>query len=167
MLSKTGVPTKEQIEAIKPSKERLAKGAVAIVECFQEIPCDPCYTSCKSGCILPFANINDLPQMNFENCTGCGVCIGACPGLAIFVVDETYSDTEALLMIPWEFAPVPEEGSVVTGLSREGKEVGPVTVKKVRSSAQKNGAYILSLEVPKDLAFEIRSISLKETSSKD
>jgi len=158
MLSRSGVPTKKQIESVKPSKERLAKGAVAIVECFQEIPCDPCHTACNSGCILPFADINDLPQMDFDKCNGCGVCISACPGLAIFVVDESYSEEEALVMIPWEFTPVPEEGAVVRGLNREGEAVAPATVKKVRSSPQKNGAYIISLVVPKELAFEVRSI---------
>ncbi len=160
MISRTGVPTAQQIASVKPSKERLAEGPVAIVECFQEIPCDPCYTSCKSGCILPFEDINDLPQMDFDNCTGCGVCISSCPGLAIFVVDETYSEDEALVKIPWEFAPLPEESAVVTGLNREGEEVCPVTVKKVRTSPKKNDAYILTLVVPKELAFEVRSIRI-------
>lgn len=36
MLAKTGVPTEEQIEKIKPSPERLGQGPVAVIECFQE-----------------------------------------------------------------------------------------------------------------------------------
>jgi len=158
MLSRSGVPTKKQLEAVKPAPERLAQGPVVIVECFQEIPCDPCYTSCKSGCFLPFEDINDLPRMDLDQCNGCGTCIGACPGLAIFMVDETYSETEALVTIPWEFRPLPVEGSEVTGLDREGKALIPVTVRKVRPSARKNGAYLLTLVVPKEYAFEVRSI---------
>ena len=160
MLSKTGIPTREQVEAIKPSKERLARGPVAIVECFQEIPCDPCYTACSRGGFLPFDDINDLPIMDFEKCNGCGICIGFCPGLAIFIVDETYSDKEALVMIPWEFLPVPEEGSTVEGLNREGKASAPVQVKKVRPSTKKSSTYVITLIVPKKQAHEIRSIKL-------
>lgn len=157
MLSKNGIPRKEQLEAVKPSEKRLAEGPVVIVECFQEIPCDPCYTSCKSGCILPFEDINDLPRMDFDKCNGCGVCISACPGLAIFMVDETYSEKEALVTIPWEFIPPPEEGSAVMGLDREGQDITPVTVKTVRLS-KKSGAYLLELIVPKEFAYEVRSI---------
>jgi len=158
MLEKTGVPTPEQIEAARPPQERREKGPVVAVECFQEIPCDPCHTACNRGGFLPFEDINDLPRLDYENCNGCGLCIGACPGLAVFVIDETYSENEALVMIPWEFLPVPEKGSTVQGLNREGEAVAPVTVKKVTSSVKKNGASILTLVVPKELAYEIRSI---------
>ncbi len=159
MLEKTGIPSKEQIEAVKPSKERLAEGPVVIVECFQEIPCDPCYTACKQGGFLPFKDINDLPRMDFEKCNGCGICVGACPGLAVFIVDETYSEDEALLTIPWEFLPVPTEGSTVQGLNREGEAVARVKVKKVRSAGKNNNTSILTLIVPKPFAYEIRSIA--------
>jgi hypothetical protein len=82
--------------------------------------------------------------------------------LAIFIVDETYSEKEALIKIPWEFLRLPPEGSQVAGLNREGNEVARVTVKKVQRSPKKNGAHILTLIVPKELAYEIRSISPKE-----
>ena len=162
MLSKSGVPGKKQITEVLPSKERLAAGPVVVVECFQEIPCDPCYTSCKQGCFQPFEDINDLPRMDFEKCNGCGICIGACPGLAIFIVDESYSEDQALLSIPWEFLPVPGEGETVEGLNREGKMVGPVRVKKVRPSAKKSTTQVLTLEVPKELVHEVRSIKVKQ-----
>ncbi len=158
MLEKAGVPSGQQVAAVKPSKERLARGPVAIVECFQKIPCDPCYTACKRGGFLPFEDINDLPRMDFEKCNGCGICIGACPGLAIFIVDETYSEDEALVMIPWEFLPVPAEGSTVQGLNREGEAISEVKVKKVRSAGKNNNTYILTLIVPKEFAHDIRSI---------
>jgi len=162
VLSKTGVPTPEQLKAVKPSKERLDQGPVVIVECFQEIPCDPCYTVCKKGGFLPFEDINDLPRMDFDKCNGCGICIGACPGLAVFVVDESYSEQEALVMIPWEFLPVPEEGSTVKGLNREGHAVAPVTVKKVRYAGENNNTHILTLVAAKEFAHDIRSIGVKE-----
>lgn len=160
MLSKTGVPEKLQVEKALPRKERRAAGPVVIVECFQEIPCDPCYTSCRQGCFLPFDDINDLPRMDFEKCNGCGICVGACPGLAIFIVDESYAEKEALLSIPWEFLPVPLEGEVVEGLDREGGTVARVKVKKVRPSAKKSTTHIVTLVVPKEYAHEIRSMKV-------
>ena len=106
----------------------------------------------------------DHPQLIYleDKCNGCGICVGFCPGLAIFILDDTYSDTESLITIPWEFCLLPAEGSQVWGLNREGQKVAMVTVKKVRKSAKKNGAHLLTLIVPKDLAYDIRSISHKE-----
>lgn len=162
MLEQTGIPTAEQILSTIPSRKRLAKGPVAIVECFQEIPCDPCYTSCTTGAMLPFEDINQLPRIDWETCNGCGRCVGFCPGLAIFIVDDTYSEAESLVKIPWEFSYLPEEGEEVAGLNREGREVTRVRVKKVQPSPKKNKAHILWLVVPKEQAFDVRSIALKK-----
>lgn len=162
MLEQTGVPSADQILSAIPPKKRLAKGPVAVVECFQQIPCDPCSTSCKTGAILPFEDINDLPRIDWDTCNGCGKCAGFCPGLAIFIVDDTYSDTESIVRIPWEFGNLPKEGDIVAGLNREGRKVASVTVKKIQPSPKKNKAHLLWLIVPKELAFEIRSIALKQ-----
>ncbi len=43
-----------------------------------------------------------------------------CPGLAIFIIDETYSETEATVLLPYEYLPLPKEGDYVTGLNRGG-----------------------------------------------
>lgn len=84
--------------------------------------------------------------------------MGYCPGLAIFIIDEAYSKTEAIIRIPWEFLPLPAKGSQVVGLNREGQEITQVTIKKVQPSPRKNEAHILWLVVPKEFAHEVRSI---------
>jgi Fe-S-cluster-containing hydrogenase component 2 len=165
MQEQTGVPSAEQIARTIPPKERLAQGPVAVVECFQEIPCNPCATSCSTGAIHPFADINDLPQIDWEKCNGCTRCVGFCPGLAIFIVDDTYSETESIVKIPWEFSYLPREGEEVAGLNREGREVARVKIKKIQPSPRKNRAHILWLVVPKEQAFAVRSIELKQTIS--
>jgi len=66
MLEKTGLPTPKDLAKVSPSKERLSRGPVAIIECFQRIPCDPCYAACKRGAIKEFKDINDLPEIDFE-----------------------------------------------------------------------------------------------------
>lgn len=160
MLIQNGIPTPEDILSVTPSEERFAKGAVAIAECFQKIPCNPCTKACGKQAIRIEPDINETPKVDFDVCNGCGACIARCPGLAIFVVDKTYSETEALVKLPFEFLPVPKEGQLVCGLSRSGEELGWFPVVKVISGGKKNMTYILSLAVPKELAMEVRNIKV-------
>lgn len=160
-LQTTGIPSEELLEKFKPPKERMEKGPVVMIECFEEIPCDPCNKACKFGVIKPFEDINDLPEVDYDKCNGCSICIGYCPGLAIFVLDETYSEDTALVKIPYEFLPLPEEGKIVKGLDRQGEYVADAKVIKVRESSRKNKTYIISLEVPKGYSFIVRSLEFK------
>ena len=97
MLLETGIPTKEDLLTVTPPQERFNKGPVVIVECFQEIPCNPCVDACKLKAIAKPKDINDLPIVDFGKCNGCGACIAQCPGLAIFVVDKTWSESHAVV----------------------------------------------------------------------
>lgn len=141
-----------------PSARRLAKGAVAIAECLQQIPCNPCQDACKRGAFRTFRDINDLPTVDYEKCNGCGACISRCPGLAIFVVDETYSSKEALIKIPYEFTPLPQENQVLTALDRAGDVVGEARVVRVQSSKAQDRTAVLWLAVSKELAMTVRHI---------
>ena len=160
MLFQNGIPTAEDLAAVTPSEERFAKGPVAIAECFQKIPCNPCTKACVKKAIRIEPDINETPKVDFDTCNGCGACIARCPGLAIFVVDKTYSETEALVKLPFEFLPVPEAGQLVCGLNRAGEELGWFPVVKVVSGGRKNMTYILSIAVPKELAMEVRNIKV-------
>lgn len=162
MLEKFGVPTQSDIERIMPTKERLKRGPVAIFECFQKIPCNPCQTACVKGAIKTLEDINDCPQIDYDKCTGCGICVSKCPGLSIFIVDETYSDKEALVKIPFEFLPLPNEGSYVTALNREGKPICRAKVVKVLNTKLQDRTPIISLAVPKELSMEVRSLKLDD-----
>jgi len=155
MLERTGIPTDDDLEKIVPDKKRLAKGPVVIIECFQKIPCDPCAISCKLGAIKPFEDINNLPIVDFDKCTGCGICISSCPGLAIFVIDEEKS----LIKLPHEMLPLPEKGEDVYALDRDGSILGKAKV--VRVLKIKNKTHIISLEVPKSTAMKVRSIKVE------
>jgi len=159
-LQSNGIPTKEDIDAISPSSERMAKGSVAIVECFQEIPCDPCIKACTRGAITMPNDINDLPLVDAQLCNGCSLCVSRCPGLAIFVIDRTYSEKMARVLIPYEYVPVPKVGQIVSGLSRAGKKLGEFEVIKVTSGGKKNMTYTISLAVAQELAMEIRGIEI-------
>jgi len=159
MLERTGIPTDDDLEKIVPDKKRLAKGPVVIIECFQKIPCDPCAISCKLGAIKPFEDINNLPIVDFDKCTGCGICISSCPGLAIFVIDVNYSEKKSLIKLPHEMLPLPEKGEDVYALDRDGSILGKAKV--VRVLKIKNKTHIISLEVPKSTAMKVRSIKVE------
>lgn len=159
MLERTGIPTDDDLEKVIPDKKSLARGPVVIIECFQRIPCDPCAISCKLGAIKPFKDINDLPIVDFDKCTGCGICISSCPGLAIFVIDMNYSDEKSLIRLPHEMLPLPEKGEDVYALDRAGSILGKVKV--VRVLKIKNKTNIISLEVPKSMVMKVRSIKME------
>lgn len=158
MIYKTGVPTKEDLQKVAPSAERLAKGPVAVIECFQRIPCNPCYTACKRGAIKEFRDINDLPEIDHDLCNGCGLCVSKCPGLAIFIIDETYSGKEALVKLPYEFVPLPKEGDTVKAMDREGRVVGEARVVKIQNGKYEDRTPVISVAVPKELSMVVRNI---------
>lgn len=162
MLRKTGIPTIDDIKSITPPAKRLCRGPVAVVECFQEIPCNPCYTKCPRGAIKEMADINERPQMDYENCNGCGICAIACPGLAIFIVDYNYSENKSLIKIPYEFLPFPKEGQVVKALNREGNTVGEAKVIRVQNGKNQNKTSLIWLEVDKSLAMEVRNFRMED-----
>ncbi|UCH72548.1 MAG: 4Fe-4S binding protein [Thermoplasmatales archaeon] len=146
---KTGVLSIKNLEL--PTKRQLEKG-VAIVECIQEIPCDPCLTVCPVSAIS-MKNINDIPKVDFDKCTGCGRCVGICPGLAIFVVK--LKEDKALLTLPYEFLPVPKVKDKVIILDRKGEPKGDAVVTRANTS---NKTIVITIEIKKDLAMEIRNI---------
>lgn len=160
MLESTGVPTPKQIDDNFPSDERLAKGPVAIIECYQNIPCNPCYTACNRDAIKEFEDINDLPEINHDNCNGCGLCIANCPGLAIMVIDATYSKDEVLIKVPYEFMPLPKQGQVVDGVDRNGKFVCEAIVVKVINSKALDRTPIVSIAVPREYMRVVRNLRI-------
>jgi Fe-S-cluster-containing hydrogenase component 2 len=160
MIEKTGIPTAEDIKTKLPDDERLEKGPFAVIECFSSIPCDPCYHSCPVNAIAEFKDINDIPVLDFDKCTGCGMCISQCPGQAIFVVDYTFSKEKGIVKIPYEFLPVPKKGQEVIALNRAGEEVGTATIEKVQSLKAFDKTAVVWLSVKKELLMEVRNFRM-------
>jgi Fe-S-cluster-containing hydrogenase component 2 len=148
---KTGVLSLSDLHL--PSEDHLKKG-VAIIECVQEIPCNPCVAICPVNAIS-MKNINDLPKIDYNTCTGCRQCVSICPGLAIFVVKV--KDDKAWITLPYEFQPIPKVGEIVTALDREGHSRGKAKVTKVN---KKGKTTVITIEVEKELAMEVRNFKV-------
>jgi Fe-S-cluster-containing hydrogenase component 2 len=153
----TGTLTHEHFGKNLPPKERLEKRPVAVIECIQKIPCDPCAYVCKFGAIRK-KSLVDPPEVDYEKCTGCGECIAICPGLAIFVLNLKYKNDEALVMIPYELLPTPKRGETWEALDREGKKVGEA---RIIATRMKNRTAVVTIAVKKHLAMNVRNIGRK------
>jgi len=148
---KTGILSLEDLTL--PNDEQLKKG-VAVIECVQEIPCNPCVAVCPVSAIS-MRDINALPKIDFNKCTGCKRCVGICPGLAIFVIK--LKDDKGLITLPYEFYPIPKVEDTVTALDRKGKPRGKAKIVKINRN---NKTSVVTIEVDKELIMDVRNIRL-------
>lgn len=138
-----------------PSARRREQGPVAVFECVQEIPCNPCEQACKEGAVRVGERITTCPELVPEACTGCARCVAACPGQAVFVVDESRGDL-AQVTIPYEFLPLPEKGRRVMALDRSGAVLGPAEIVRVRRSKSMDATATVTMAVPRSWAMLAR-----------
>lgn len=130
-----------------------AKGVHPVMECTQNIPCNPCQDACPKGCIRIGEKITSLPAVNKEStCIGCGMCVASCSGQAVFLVDETYDDGYASITLPYEFLPLPAVGTRGKALARNGKPVCDAEVIAVKGIPAFDKTNLLTMKVPAEFA---------------
>ncbi|MCR5784584.1 MAG: 4Fe-4S binding protein [Eubacterium sp.] len=159
-LINTGYLEYEELKSIQtlPSDKRYEEGPVAVIECVQEIPCNPCEASCKFGAIKIGEPITNLPILDDEKCVGCGFCVSKCPGLAIVIVNKAYSATSATVAFPFEYYPLPTEGEVRKALNRKGEYICDGKIVKVNNPASFDHTPVVTVEIPKKFADEVRTV---------
>lgn len=143
-----------------PSLERMNKGPVAVVECNQNIPCNPCENVCPKGAIKVGSPITNIPNLEENICIGCGICVAACPGQAIFIVDMTYKEDKALVAFPYEYYPVPKKDDEVNVVDRNGKALGTGVINKVMITEKFDHTNVVWVEVDKEIAREVHFIEV-------
>ena len=156
----TGIPSQAELEASPgyPSAEALARGPIVVIECVQDIPCNPCELVCPNSAIHVGEPITNLPVFVAEECDACSQCIPICPGQAIFRVDMTYSENRAAVSFPYEFLPMPVAGDAVQGVNRAGEVVCDAEVLRVQRPKTFDLTAVVTLAVPKELAMVVRSM---------
>lgn len=154
-LLKKGFVSDEEITRFPGFTHKI--GVHPVMECTQNIPCNPCQDACPKGIITVGEHITTLPHYseNANDCINCGMCVASCPGQAIFLVDEDV-DGQSEVTFPYEFLPVPEEGAKGKGLSREGRPICDATVVRVRSSKAFDSTNLVTIRVPKEYAGKAR-----------
>ncbi|MCR3906347.1 MAG: 4Fe-4S binding protein [Tenericutes bacterium] len=145
MLNKTGIPSREQVLSRFPENKALLKPK-AILECYEDIPCNPCSTSCPFDAIDIGPNINVQPKLNVESCTGCGLCVPSCPGLAIVIAQ--IRGNEAVFKVPYEFLPHPTKGDVWDGVNRSGDVICDAQVEHVLLTKNQDHTAVVTVSVP-------------------
>ncbi|OPX41643.1 MAG: hypothetical protein B1H13_00900 [Desulfobacteraceae bacterium 4484_190.3] len=162
-LSRSGYLSEEELKGSPgiPSEARRRQGSVAVIECTQDIPCNPCESSCKVGAITVGEDITNLPHLDEEKCVACQTCLFVCPGQAIFMVDESLENGKARVTVPYEFFPLPEKGDTIIALDRSGKELGEAVVTGVRRTEKMDKTSLVTMEVPREWSMRARALKPK------
>ncbi len=133
-------------------------GPKAVIECNQEIPCNPCESACKFGAITIGEPITNQPKLDEEKCIGCGLCLHKCPGLAIFLVDKNYDNKNSTVSFFYEFSDLPQEGEMVEALNRKGEYLCEAKVLKIKKLESFNKTPIVTILVQKKYADQARNL---------
>ena len=105
-----GYVTEEELKAFPAASEKRG-GVHPVIECTQNIPCNPCQDACKFGCIMVGRQITSIPQIDHEKkCTGCGMCVASCSGRRFFW--WTMTMMKRMPLSPWRMnsCPIPKRG---------------------------------------------------------
>ena len=132
-------------------------GIHPVMECSQNIPCNPCQDACPRHCIQIGSHITSLPVVDESaQCVGCGLCVAACSGQAIFLVQEDYEPGYGTVTIPYEFLPLPQKGEKGYGLDRSGQRVCEAQVMEVKTAKTFDHTNLLTIRVPVDMVGKAR-----------
>jgi Fe-S-cluster-containing hydrogenase component 2 len=157
-LADVGYLSEEEYSRRLPPAGRMASGPVAVIECIQDIPCNPCEQACPFEAITVGHSITSLPVLDARRCKGCGACIAKCPGLAIFVIDVSLAGDSGTVQVPYEYQPLPKAGDTVWGVSRKGDRVAKAKVERVLLAKGADHTAVVTISVPKKYVNQIRSI---------
>ncbi len=159
-LLKNGYVAEDEIERFPGVSHRV--GVHPVIECTQNIPCNPCQDVCPKKCIKIGEKITSLPAIDEgKQCIGCGMCVAMCSGQAIFLVDETYDDKYASIMLPYEFLPLPAVGDKGVALDRSGSVVCDAEIIDIKTAKVFDKTNLLTMKVPAEYAMKARFYKAK------
>ena len=143
-------------------------GVHPVLHCVQEIPCDPCTTSCPRGLIkIDSDDIRDLPVFDCDpagqGCSGCEKCVTICPGLAVTLVDYRKDAEHPRVTIPYEFLKEGiRPGDRVWVMDTEAAPLGEVEVVQVKAIKPNDRTVLVKVRAPRAIAKKIAGIRVQE-----
>lgn len=129
-----------------------------IIECPEDIPCNPCEDVCPQGAITVGHPITNLPVLDAVKCDGCGVCIAACPAQAIFIVKAGTAKNTALVGVPYEMLPPIRTKEQVGLLDSDGTKIGSGQVERVARPPAFEQTVVVYVECLTEIAHRVRAL---------
>jgi len=146
-------------EVIEEAWERAKEAPVALIDCREEIPCNPCEDACAKGAITVGPNICAPPMFDPGKCNGCGKCALLCPGMAIILLDRSGGVGAVRVSVPYEMRETLTAGEEAWAVDNEGKALGRGKIIKVSGKDEVGGTRLVTLEVPQDWALKVKGVS--------
>ena len=132
------------------------EGVFPVLHCMQEIPCNPCMTSCPKDLIGTSGHpIMGIPEYS-DGCIGCERCVAVCPGLAVTLVDYRQSSEGPVVTVPFELGEwLLREGAEVTATDWEGEVLGSARIAGWKRAAGYGKTILVKLETSADIAARV------------
>ncbi|MFH1313085.1 MAG: FAD-dependent oxidoreductase [Candidatus Eisenbacteria bacterium] len=146
--------------------EAARSGLFPVIRCVQEIPCDPCVHICPKDMIkIEGDPVLGLPQVVKDECTGCNLCVAACPGLAITLVDLRCDGPDALVVVAFELLDsVVDVGDTVDAVDMDGNFVAAAEAVKVAGAKPYDRTLLITLKVSREKALQVAGLRVQDRS---
>jgi ferredoxin len=104
-----------------------------------------------------------IPRVVKDECTGCTLCVAACPGLAITLVDLRRAGPEGSVTVPLELLEVRSGvGDQVDAVDMDGNFVVKAEVEKITKRKAYDRTLLVTLRVPKEKAPQVAGFRVQD-----
>lgn len=140
-----------------------AEGVFPVLHCVQEIPCNPCMTSCPKGLISTRGHpVLGIPEYS-GGCIGCEKCVAVCPGLAVTLVDFRKSPSRPVVTIPYELGSwTLARGRELQLTDWEGEPLGRGVLLGMRNAPGDGRTVLLRVETDAGVAARVAGVRIQD-----